>query len=138
MRHFVELTYGGTVIMGHTTLKSLPGGRPLKHRRNIVLTHRTDSGRTDIEIAHTVDEVCSLVADEDPAQVWVMGGASVYRQLLPFCRRVALTKNDCLMPADSFFPNLDKDPSWQLISRDGEGITPEGIPYEFLTYGRLE
>ena len=81
-----------------------------------------------------------MVAD-DP-EVWLIGGGMIYRELLPLCTRAEITKNHCARPADTFFPNLDEDPTWHVASsttRDDEGnplVTPEGIPFEFVTYTR--
>lgn len=134
MRHFVSCTSGGTVIMGRTTLDSFPGGRPLKNRRNIVLTRQADFSREGVEVAHSVEEALDLVAEDNPDDVWVIGGASVYEQLLGHCKSVVVTRNGCTRPADTYFPNLDELPAWRLASRDGKGVTEEGVPYSFLTY----
>ena len=77
------------------------------------------------------------MSSEQPNKVWVIGGSSVYRQLLPYCSEVVVTKNDCLRPADAFFPNLDEDPSWQLSEIEEGGSTSEGIPFSFARYTRV-
>ena len=137
MRHFVRCTKGGTVLMGRSTLDSFPGGRALKERRNIVLTRQSDFYREGVERAASVEEALELVSSEQPNKVWVIGGSSVYRQLLPYCSEVVVTKNDCLRPADAFFPNLDEDPSWQLSEIEEGGSTSEGIPFSFARYIRV-
>ena len=81
MRHFVTCTKGHPVIMGRKTLESFPGGRPLKDRRNIVLTRDGSFTREGVEVVHSVDEALTAVSDEDVA--WVIGGGTVYEQLLP-------------------------------------------------------
>ena len=139
MRHFVRCTKGHAVIMGRKTLDSFPGGKPLKDRRNIVLTRDSSFERAGVEVVHSVDEALAAVAGEDEA--WVIGGAEVYRQFLPLCAQVVLTKNHCVRPADAFFPNLDKDPVWRVASTDGghavqPGEGDVGIAYEFVTYER--
>lgn len=139
MRHFVACTKGHAVIMGRKTLESFPGGRPLKDRRNIVLTRDASFERAGVEVVRSVDEALSAVAGEDEA--WVIGGAEVYRQLLPFCAEAVVTKNRCVRPADTFFPNLDDDPAWHIDARDGghvvaEGEGDAGVEYEFVTYER--
>ena len=130
MRHFVRHTKGHTVLMGRKTLESFPGGQPLKGRRNVVITRDPGFAREGVDVAHSVDDALAMVAD-DP-EVWLIGGGMIYRELLPLCVR----------PADTFFPNLDEDPTWHVASsaaRDDEGnphVTPEGIPFEFVTYTR--
>jgi len=136
MRFFVEHTTGGTVIMGRTTLESFPGGRPLKNRRNIVLTRNPSYAQEGVEPVHSVAEALAAVEGDDPDKVWVIGGASVYRQLLPHCDRVFVTKNGCQRPADVFFPNLDEDPAWVIEDLSDEGETDEGVPFIFVTYHR--
>lgn len=81
MRHFVACTKGCPVIMGRKTLLSFPGGRPLKNRRNIVLTRDDSFAPEGVDVVHSVDEALAAVADEPVA--WVIGGGEVYRQ---FCR----------------------------------------------------
>ncbi len=136
MAHFVRHTRGATVVMGRKTLESFPGGKPLKGRRNIVLTRSRGYAPEGVEVAHSVDEVLELCAGDDPESVWCIGGASVYEQLLPHCGRAIVTKHACTRPADSFFPNLDADPAWHVESVAEGGVTEEGIPYSFVTYVR--
>lgn len=139
MRHFVRCTKGHAVIMGRKTLESFPGGRPLKGRRNIVLTRGAEFTREGVEVANSLDEALALVNGEDEA--WVIGGAEVYRQLLPFCHEAVVTKNGCVHPADAFFPNLDTDSAWAVVGEsDSAVIQPgegdEGVSYQFVTYRR--
>jgi dihydrofolate reductase len=140
MRHFVRHTKGHTVLMGRKTLESFPGGQPLKGRRNVVITRDPGFAREGVDVAHSIDDALAMVAD-DP-EVWLIGGGMIYRELLPLCTRAEITKNHCVHPADTFFPNLDEDPTWHVASsaaRDDEGnplVTPEGIPFEFVTYTR--
>lgn len=139
MRHFVRCTKGHTVIMGRKTLMSFPGGRPLRDRRNIVLTRDASFSPEGVEVAASVEAALALIADGEEA--WVVGGAEVYRQMLPLCARAIVTKNHCVRPADAYFPNLDEDPSWRVASVDGghviaEGEGDAGVSFEFVTYER--
>lgn len=134
MRHFVACTTGHPVIMGRRTLESFPGGRPLKNRRNIVLTRDASFSREGVEAVHSVEEALLAVSGEDEA--WVIGGDQVYRQLLPNCERAVVTRNHCICPVDSWFPNLDEDPAWKVEDVREGGITPEGVSFEFATYHR--
>ena len=81
MRRFRELTSGGTVIMGRKSLDSLPGGRPLPQRRNIVITRQPDFTRENIEVAHSIAEVLRLAEGQE--DIWVIGGGEIYAALLP-------------------------------------------------------
>lgn len=146
MRRFVQLTCGGrkpkdalpgevlgTVIMGRKTLESFPHG-PLKARRNIVITTNDTLNVEGVEVAHSIDEARALVVDSDPDTVWLIGGESIYRQLLPHCKRVWVTMNDASAPCDAWFPNLDEDPSWRLAHEEPGGVTDEGVRFSYRTY----
>lgn len=140
MRHYVRHTKGHTILMGRRTLESFPGGRPLKDRRNVVVTRDESWTPEGVDIAHSLAEALDMVAEDD--EVWVVGGGQVYRALLPMCSRAVITKNHCVRTCDTFFPNLDDDPTWRVESRvttDDEGnplVTDEQIPFEFVTYVR--
>ena len=140
MRHFVACTRGHAVVMGRKTLESFPGRRPLKDRRNIVLTRDASFKRDGVEAVSSPEAALAAVSGED--EVWVIGGGEVYRQLLPHCTEAVITKNHCVRAVDTYFPNLDEDPAWKLIEKtapavieDGQGDT--GIFYSFCTYRRL-
>ena len=140
MRHFVEKTTGHPVIMGRRTLESFPGGRPLRRRRNIVLTRDESFGREGVKVAHSVEEALALVAGEREA--WVIGGGEVYRQLLPLCEEAEITRNHCVRPADTTFPDLDSDPTWEVAATSpmltiAKGEGDEGVAFEFVTYRRV-
>lgn len=133
MKRFRTLTSGGTVIMGRRTLDSLPGGKTLPKRRNIVITHDKQFAREGAEVAHSVDSALSMV-DADADDVWVMGGGSVYAAMLSRCKHVYLTRVDAAVEgADTFFPNLDKLSCWEIISQSAP-IEEDGISYRFVEY----
>lgn len=141
MRHFVACTRGHTVILGRKTLESFPGGRPLKDRRNIVLTRDPSFVCEGAEVVHSVDEALAAVAKETDA--WVIGGAQVYRQFLPFCSRAVVTKNHCLRASDAFFPNLDQADAWAVQTSEGPyriapGEGDEGVAFDIVTYARVD
>lgn len=128
--HFVELTRGRTVIVGRRTLADFPGGRPLKNRRNIVIT-RQNIDIEGAEIAHSSDEAISLCRGD----AMVLGGASVFNEFFRYLDRVFVTKIDCRPESDCFFPNLDDDPDW-VLAEDGETLREGDIAYKFLRYER--
>lgn len=134
MRHFVECTTGHAVLMGRRTLESFPGGRPLRNRRNVVLTRDPSFSREGVEVVHTLEGALAAVSEEEEA--WVIGGGEVYRQLLPRCTRVVVTRNHCVRAVDTHFPDLDEDPSWEVEEVRAGGVTPEGVPFDFVTYVR--
>ena len=134
-KHFRAVTGHGTVIVGHRTLLDFPGGRPLKNRRNIVLTRDPDLAVEGAEVAHSVEEALEL-AKNDP-EVFVIGGESVYRALFPYCQRAYVTRIDAAPDADAFFPNLEADPAWRLTD-PGEAREHEGLKYRFQVWERVE
>ena len=137
MQRFRAMTTGGTVLMGRRTLDSLPGGNPLPHRRNIVLTRDAAFHREGVETAHSVEEALELVRGEDPEKVWVIGGGEIYAALLPYCSRCAITRVYEERESDAFFPNLDAMPEWRVFR--SEAILLEGdTAYQFMEYIRRE
>ena len=133
MKHFVEHTRGCTVVMGRKTLESFPGG-PLKGRRNIVISRNADYQVEGVEVVSSAEEALRLVEDEAPEKVWLLGGASIYRTLLDKCSYAYVTKHDTVVNADTYFPNLDEDPSWEVCNEEDGGVTPEGVAFKFVTY----
>ena len=129
MKRFRALTENRTVLMGRKTLQSLPGGKGLPHRRNVVLTTDPAFTAPDAEIAHTPIQAV-FAAGEDAA---VIGGESVYRLLLPLCERVSLTRIFADAEADAFFPDLDADPRWQ-VDTESEIFQENGLRYQFVDY----
>ena len=133
MHRFMELTMGGTVVMGRRTLESFPGG-PLKGRKNVVITHDPEALPGGVVSVDSPVAALEAVAADDPNRVWLIGGESVYRALLDQCTRAYVTKFDVERPADAFFPNLDEDPAWQVESAENGGATTKGTHFSFITY----
>lgn len=130
--HFKELTDGAAVIVGRKTLGDFPGSRPLKGRHNIVVT-RQDIEVPGAQVAHSTEEALALAAEYE--RCLVIGGASVYRQFMPYLDTVHVTKIDLAPQSDSYFENLDSSPDWERI--DEEHWQSEGdIRYCFVTYKR--
>lgn len=130
--HFRELTEGAAVIVGRATLADFPGGRPLKNRHNIVIT-RQNIDIEGAEVVHSAEEAAKA-AEKHPRAV-VIGGASVYRQLLPVTERVFVTRIELAPESTAFFENLDAAEDWICTER-GEQLEENGISYRFLTYER--
>ena len=134
MKRFRSLTIGGTVILGRRTLDSFPGGRPLPKRRNIVITRNVDFDREGPEIVSSTDAALEAAADTETDKLWVIGGGSVYAALLSQCKRVYVTKVDTVAEgADTFFPNLDKLPGWE-VETVSEPVEENGVTYRFVDY----
>ena len=134
LKHFKELTGGHTVLMGENTWLSLPK-RPLPNRRNIVLT--LDKGKTyeGCEMAYSIDEAMRLCAAEE--EVFVMGGASIYRQFFPLCDKLYITRmHASFADADVFFPVILPE-TWQLIAETSHPADEKHCcAFDFQTYTR--
>lgn len=129
LKRFKELTTGHSVLMGRKTLESLPGKKGLPGRHNVVLTGNRSFTAPDAEIAnYPVQAVFS--AGED---AFIIGGESIYRQFLPLCDRVYVTKIYADAEADAFFPNLDEDPRWQ-IDCQSEIMEENGLRFQYVDY----
>lgn len=132
LRRFKAMTTGHTVIMGRKTLDSLPGGKGLPHRRNLVLSRQSDFAPDRAEVIHSVEDILKTAEDD----AFVIGGQQVYEQLLPYCARVHVTKVLSDPEADAFFPDLDKLPEWKVASA-GEMLTENGLSFQYVEYIRI-
>lgn len=132
-KFFREMTRGAMVIAGRKTVADFPGGKPLPNRVNVVLTTQ-DICLEGFTMCHSTEEAVSLAETADRAMV--IGGGSIYRQMLPYCQSAYITKVHCTPPSDTFFPNLDEDPQWKLtqVLQSGE---ENGIGYEMCLYERV-
>ena len=135
MKFFREMTTGKVVVMGRKTLESFPGGLPLKNRINVVLTKNKDYHVKDAVVVHSVEEALEELEKYDTKDVYVIGGDTVYRQMLPYCDTAHVTKIDHAYEADTYFPNLDNDKEWELTA-DSEEQTYFDLEYRFLLYKR--
>ena len=134
MRRFRTLTSYMTVIMGRKTLESFPGGKPLKNRRNIVLS-RSAEAIEGAELARSAEEAMTLVKDEKPDEVYLIGGAGVYREMLPYCNKVYLTRVAATVEADAYFPELKED-EWKL-TWESECMEENGLRFRYQNYERI-
>lgn len=134
-KHFREETTGKVVVLGRKTLETFPQGMPLKNRTNIILTHDSEYQVKDAVIVHSVDELLEQLKAYNGEDIYVIGGDSVYRQLLPYCDVAHVTKIDHAYEADAYFPDLDQDPQWE-ITADSEEQTYFDIAYQFIKYER--
>ncbi len=131
MKFFRETTMGKTVILGRKNLESFPGGRPLKNRTNVVLTHDKDFFCEGAFTANSIDALLAMPCVDGDS--FVIGGASVYRQLLPYCDTCYITKVYEKPDCDRFMVNLDESDEWELIE-ESEKIEDNGHLISFCTY----
>lgn len=133
MRFFRETTTNKVIIMGRKTLESFPGGKPLKDRVNIVITNKENYDAKGATVAHSVEEALELVKEYNTEDIFVIGGESIYRQLLPYCKVAHVTKIDFAYQADTYFPDLDKEEGWTL-ELESEEQTYYDLEYTFCKY----
>lgn len=132
LRRFRQLTTGKTVILGRKTLATFPGGRPLKNRTNLILS-RSGISVEGAEVFPDLPALLERLKSCDPEQVSVIGGASVYETLLPYCSRAYVTKTLGTWPADAFFPDLDASPDWEAVEI-GPVLEENGVQFRYVDY----
>ena len=137
MKFFRETTKGKVVAMGRKTLESFPGGQPLKNRVNVVLTTDKDYKTKGITLVHSIEDMVEELKKYEEEDVYVIGGETIYRQLLPYCKKAYITKIDHAYHADTFFPNLDEDPEWEMTKISDEQ-TYFDLEYVFTIYERVK
>lgn len=137
MRFFREMTEGKVIVMGRKTLESFPNGLPLKKRINIVLTHDRSYQVKDAVIVHDKEELLEELKKYREDDIFVVGGGSVYELLLPYCDTAYVTRIDMAYQADTFFPDLDQDPEWELTEESDEQ-TCFDIEFTFTVYRRKQ
>ena len=142
LAHFRELTVGKTIVYGSSTLRTFPNGRPLKNRINLILSTNPNFKPEGAVVLHSVEELIAYEKAHPEEDIVVVGGASVYKQLMPYCETAYVTRFDASFEKDAYFPNLDENPSWQCISvsethySNGATDTEDRMPYCFTEYRR--
>lgn len=134
-KFFRQTTTGHVVVMGRKTLESFPNKIPLPNRVNIVLTKNQAYQAKDAIIVHSVEELFDVLKNYEDKEIFVIGGQSIYEQLLPYCDVAHVTKIDYSYEADAYFPNLDKMPEWEIVA-DSDEHTYFDLEYTFYKYER--
>ena len=137
MKFFRETTIGKVVVMGRKTLETFPGGQPLKKRTNIVLTRDKNYKVKDAIVVHTMEELLEELKKYDEEEIYVIGGETIYRQMLPYCKLAHVTRIHHTYEADTYFPNLDEMEDWE-ITGISEEQTYFDLEYEFVRYERVK
>lgn len=133
MKFFKQMTLGKVVIMGRETFESLPGKEPLKDRVNIVLSKNECFNNEKVTICRTLNELFNELEKYNSDEVFVIGGESIYTQLLPYCKEAYVTSIKNKYVADKYFVNLDNDQRWKIVSSsDLESFN--SIKYSFVNY----
>ena len=135
MKFFRETTMDHVVVMGRKTLETFPNGLPLKKRTNIVITRDKNYKVKDAIVVHSVEEALEELKKYDEEEIYVIGGESIYRQMLPYCKVAHVTKINHAYEADTYFPNLDEMEDWEVTGVSDEQ-TYFDLEYEFVRYER--
>jgi len=132
-RNFRQTTMGHVVVLGRKTLEEFPGGRPLKGRANIILSRKPEYAVEDAVVVHSMDELFTELAKYDTDDIFVIGGQTIYDELIPYCDEAVITKIDREFEADAFISNLDKLDNWNVTDeRPGEDVSE--VNFTFVTY----
>ena len=130
LKRFKALTTGHPVILGRKTLATFPGGRPLKGRRNLILSRDPAFAPEGAEVFRDLETLLAAA----PEDSFVIGGASVYAALLDRCDTAYVTKIEQSFPgADCFFPDLDARPDWR-VEEEGPELEDHGVRFRDVTY----
>ena len=133
---FRQETTGKVVVLGRKTLETFPQGMPLKNRTNIILSTNPNYQVKDAIIVHSKEELLEELKKYNSEDVYIIGGESVYRMMLPYCDVAHVTKIDHEYEADAYFPNLDEMKEWK-VTADSEEQTYFDIAYQFVKYERI-
>ncbi len=136
MKMFRQTTIGKVVVMGRKTLESFPNGQPLPKRTNIVLTTNEDYKVKDAIVVHSKEELLEELKNYPEEDIFIIGGESIYRMMLPYCKTAHVTRTDYAYDADTFFPDLDAMDEWKITGESEEEVFFD-ITYRFLRYEKV-
>ncbi len=136
LKRFRAITSGHILVLGRKTLESFPNQKPLPNRIHIVLTQNRDYQAEGVTLCHSIADLPTVLKQYEGEKVFVVGGGSVYRQMLPFCQKAYVTKIYDTFPADTYFPNLDEEEGWVLVEK-GQMQEEKGVRFSFDLYERV-
>ena len=134
MKYFKNQTWGMTVIMGRKSLESL--GKPLQGRKNIVVTRNKDWRQEGTEVAHSINEAIDLAKETGVNEIFIIGGAEIFKEAMPFANRIYLTRIHHHFDGDAYFPEVS-DAEWTLVqSRFCDADEKNQYPHTFQVWER--
>lgn len=133
-KFFYQMTKNKVIVLGRKTLETFPNQVPLAERTNIVLTRKKEKIRGAVCVS-SLEETLKILEAYNSEDIFIVGGASVYKQFLPYCDTIHVTKIHYMYQADAYFPNLDTMPEW-IITKDSEEETYFDLEYTFYQYER--
>ncbi len=134
---FRNETIGKVVVLGRKTLETFPGKQPLGGRDNIILSTKKDYTVKGATVVNSIEELLSELEKYPSEDVYIIGGETVYRQMLPYVDTVHVTRIDRAYEADAYFPNLDEDAEWEITAESDEQYYFD-VTYEFVKYQRVK
>ena len=137
MKFFRQQTMGKVVVLGRKTLETFPNGLPLQKRTNIVLTRDRSFSVKGATVVHDIPELLEELKKYEDEQIYIIGGGTVYEQMLPYCNVAHVTKIDYGFEADTYFPNLDAMDDWE-ITGESEEQTYFDLEFSFVKYERVK
>ena len=132
---FRQTTTGKIVVLGRKTIETFPQGLPLPNRTNIILSKSQDYKVKDATVVHSIEELLEELKNYPSEDIYIIGGETVYRQMLPYCDVAHVTKIDRKYEADAFFPNLEEDGNWEITAESDEQSYFD-TTYTFVKYER--
>lgn len=132
-KYFRNETIGKVVVLGRKTLETFPQKQPLGKRTNIILSRDPEYKVNDAIVVHSIDELLAELKNYNDDDIFIIGGDSIYKQMLPYCNVAHVTKIDHKYEADAFFPNLDEDPEWEITDMSEEQYYFD-LTYHFVKY----
>ena len=136
LKMFRATTTGKVVVLGRKTLATFPGGLPLPNRTNIILSRNPEFRVKDAFVAGSEEELLSLLKPYPDEDIYVIGGESIYRLLLPYCDTAIITRIDYSYSADAYMPDLSALKEWRMTS-ESEEMTCFDIEYTFQKWERI-
>lgn len=133
---FRQETLGKVIVYGRKTLETFPLGQPLDRRTNLILSRNPDLNVRGARMVRSIPDLLEILSDYPDEDIYIIGGESIYRQMLPYCDTAHITKVDYAYEADAYFPDLDKDPDWR-ITADSDEQTYFDLAYSFIRYSRV-
>lgn len=136
-KNFRNETIGKVVVLGRKTLETFPQKQPLAKRTNIILSRDPEYRVTDATVVNSIEQLLEELKKYNSDDVYIIGGDSIYKQLLPYCDTAHITKIDHKYQADAYFPNLDDDPAWKITDMSEEQYYFD-LTYHFVKYERIK
>ena len=134
---FMEETAGKVVVIGRKTFQTIHKGLAIQGRTNIILSRNKSLQIKGAMVVHSVEELLEELEKYPSEDINIIGGESIYTQLLPYCKVAHVAKLDYAYAGDKYFPDLDKEPGWKLTADSDEQVYFD-ITYEFLRYEKVE